>query len=199
MNSIKLDKQILKDLVSLGKKRHEAKDISFRNHSKHGRFRKYKGDSDVTIYDLTVTKRHIPHIAGVIGEFAYGKLIGEDVDRKIYSVRDDGVDFKNGAEVKTSTFYTGSFGQTELKIPKREYIERSPSLYVLARLNSKVLLKSPNEMIVDILGQISNNKFDSLKQEKQYIEGGPINYVVKQSDLDPVKVVEKPWFFDLWN
>ena len=50
-------------------------------------------------------------------------------------------------------------------------------------------------MIVDILGQISNNKFDSLKQEKQYIEGGPINYVVKQSDLDPVKVVEKPWFF----
>jgi len=198
MNTVKIDSEVLKDLVLVGKKRHEAKDISFRNQSKHGRFQKYREDTDVTVYGMTVTKRHIPHIAGVIGEYAYGKLIGEDIDREIYAVRDNGIDFKNGAEVKTSTFYSGNSGQTELKIPRKEYVERSPSIYVLARLSSNILMKSPPSIKVEILGQISTKKFDSLKTEKQYIKGGPVNFVVKESDLEPVGE-EKPWFLELWD
>jgi hypothetical protein len=195
MKSIRLNNSQLKDLAQVGKSRHEAKDISFRNVSKHGSFKKYKTNKVVNLYNLEVTERHIPHIAGVIGEYAYGKFIGEDIDRKIYSVRDVGVDFKNGAEVKTSTFYGGSWGETELKIPKREYLERSPKLYILARLSSEILVKSPPFLMVEILGQISSGKFESIKEVKQYIGGGPVNYVVGASRLDPVSPIEEHWYF----
>jgi hypothetical protein len=195
MKAIRLNDSQIKDLVQVGKSRHEAKDISFRNVSNHGLFKKYKENKDINLYGYNVTQRHLPHIAGVIGEYAYGKFIGEDIDRKIYAVRDDGVDFKNGAEVKTSTFYSGLWGETELKIPKREYLERNPKLYILARLNSEALVKSPPFLMVEILGQISSGKFESIKEVKQYITGGPVNYVVGESFLDPVEPKEEHWYF----
>jgi len=198
MKAIRLNDSQIKDLVQVGKSRHEAKDISFRNVSNHGLFKKYRENKDINLYGYDVTQRHLPHIAGVIGEYAYGKLIGEDIDRKIYSVRDDGVDFKNGAEVKTSTFYSGLGRETELKIPKREYQERNPKLYVLARLSSEVLAKSPPFLMVEILGQISSDKFESIKEVKQYITGGPVNYIVRESLLDAVsgRSKEEHWYFE---
>lgn len=197
-NKVRIDGRQIKELVQVGKNRHEAKDISFRNVSKHGNFKKYKVNKPINIYGQEVTQRHIPHIAGVIGEYAYGKLIGEDIDRNIYSVRDDGVDFKNGAEVKTSTFYSGLGRETELKIPKGEYQERNPKLYVLARLSSEALKKSPPFLVVEILGQISSGKFESIKEVKQYITGGPVNYIVRESLLDAVsgRSKEEHWYFE---
>jgi len=195
-NKVRIDSRQIKELVQVGKNRHEAKDISFRNVSKHGNFEKYKVNKPINIYGQEVTQRHIPHIAGVIGEYAYGKLIGEDIDRNIYSVRDDGVDFKNGAEVKTSTFYSSSREETELKIPKKEYSERSPKLYILARLSSEALKKSPPFLVVEILGEISSSKFESIKEVRQYTAGGPVNYIVKESLLDPVATKEEHWYFE---
>ena len=196
MRAVKLNLKELKALSSIGIKRHEAKDKSFRNVCKHGVIEKYD-DNLIELYDFKITKRHLPHITGVMGEYAYGKLIGEDVDRNIYDVRDDGKDFKNGAEVKCSTFYSGKWGETELKIPVREYEDRDPTKYVLTRLSDKSLLGSPNHLIVEALGEISSQKFDMIKGEpKQYTRYGPKNYVVKESDLDPIEIPQKEeWYF----
>jgi hypothetical protein len=49
--------------------------------------------------------------------------------------------------------------------------------------------------MVEILGQISSGKFESIKEVKQYIAGGPINYVVGASRLDPVPPTEEHWYF----
>lgn len=193
---VKLDKKELIALCSIGIKRHEAKDKSFRNVCKHGVIEKYTHDY-IDLYGFKITKRHLPHITGVMGEYAYGKLIGEDIDRNIYDVRDDGKDFKNGAEVKCSTFYSGRWGETELKIPVREYEDRDPTKYVLTRLSDKILLQSPNSLTVEALGEISSQKFDMIKgQPKQYTQNGPKNYVVKESDLDPIEASKKrEWTF----
>ena len=146
----------------LARQRHDAKDISFRNASVIGR--------QESEYD--------PHIIGVLGELAWAKFSGQEIDTKIYAVRDSGEDFPH-VEVKSIT-YIGR-GEPELKIKKTEYEARTPpSLYVLVKINKKYLNKA------QILGTISRASFDEQKKEKQYGKNMPVNYIV------PLSVMGKP-------
>ena len=142
------------------KKRHDSKDISFRN------ARRFHQSGD----------QYEPHTVGLFGEVAYAKLKGLKVNTLIYPVRDGGEDFKN-IEVKTITY--GGPGEPELKIPLKEYEERKPPmLYVLCRVNMKKLNQ------VEVLGEITRQDFDKNKVQKRYGQGHhPVNYIVPLSKM----------------
>ena len=142
------------------KKRHEAKDISFRNARRLG----------------SLENEYYAHTVGLFGEVAYAKLKGLKVNTLIYPVRDGGEDFKN-IEVKTITY--GGPGEPELKIPLKEYEERKPPmLYVLCRVNMKKLNQ------VEVLGEITRQDFDKNKVQKRYGQGHhPVNYIVPLSKM----------------
>ena len=142
------------------KKRHDSRDISFRN------ARRFHQSGD----------QYEPHTVGLFGEVAYAKLKGLKVNTLIYPVRDGGEDFKN-IEVKTITYYGP--GEPELKIPLKEYAKRKPPmLYVLCRVD----LKKPNR--VEVLGEITRENFDKKKVQKKYGEGHhPVNYIVPLSQM----------------
>ncbi len=142
------------------KKRHDKKDILFRN---------------TGILMKEINSFYLPHVSGIIGEKAYGKLIGQEVDTDLYDIRDNGEDFE-GVEVKTITYF-GS-GEPELKIKKREYLSKVPSLYVLARVSRDNLAK------VELLGKITRNNFDKYKKPKQYGPNNPENWVVGLSSME---------------
>ena len=113
----------------------------------------------------------------MIGELGYSLATGEDVDEEIYAVRDSGQDFE-GIEVKTIT-YMGA-GEPELKIPVKEYEQRTPpARYVLTRFNS-----GSNE--VEVLGQISRSRFDEVKKKKKYGMNKPLNYIVPLSHMETI-------------
>ena len=118
------------------------------------------------------------HFLGLVGEYAWSKHTGEELDTKIYSVRDSGQDFK-GIEVKTIT-YMGP-GEAELKITQKEYEERKPpKKYVLCRFDTK-------NVEIEILGTITRYMFDKKKTSKKYGRFYPNNYVVKLSDMRKLK------------
>lgn len=163
---IKLSKEQIDFCIDLGKKRHEAKHISFRRNS-------FSVSEEKRISD--VPSEYLPHIIGVIGELAWSLYTGESVDENIYKVRDSGEDFK-GVEIKTVT-YNGS-GEPELKIPVKDWESKTPNLYVLAKF----------DMVdtIELLGCIERKRFDEIKKRKKYGRFLPLNYVVKMSDLDGV-------------
>jgi DNA-directed DNA polymerase III PolC len=161
MVEIKISNNELKEVYSLAKKRHDAKDISFRNSSQFN----------------TSKNEYAPHSIGLLGEYAWGQYTGQSVDENIYAVRDGGEDFE-GTEVKTITYF--GEGEPELKIPKTEFDSRNPNLYVLCRVDKK------NLNIIYILGTISRESFDDNKIEKQYRSDAPINYIVPLSKMDKV-------------
>ena len=70
-------------------KRHDKKNMRFRN-------------TGILMENVNSSKHkfYLPHLTGIVGEKAYGKLIGAEVDTRLYDVRDDGEDFK-GVEVKS--------------------------------------------------------------------------------------------------
>ena len=161
---IRLSDSEVKYCKDLGAKRHFAKHPSFRNKD---RFDEFSVES-------------MPHILGVIGELAYAKLYGKKVDEEIYEVRDDGTDFDGETEVRTVT-YAGS-GTVDLKVPQSEYDRKSNvKTYVLAHVNQKKL----NE--VRLLGEISRDNFDKRKKKMQYGIRNPVNWIVTETQLDPLK------------
>lgn len=165
---IKLDKNDIVYAIKLGKKRHLAKNISFRNSGS------IKINSGFLLE--AIDKQFYPHIIGVLGELAYSKYCGEQIDSNIYSIRDSGEDF-NGIEIKTITYF-GS-GEPELKIPKTEYKVRNKiNLYVLSRIDSSKLYD------VELLGKITKENFDKLKVSKQYNKNYPENWVVPLSKME---------------
>ena len=84
-----------------GKKRHYAKDESFRE------------KSPVKIKDSK--SKHESHSIGFLGELAWAKFTNQEVDTAIYAVRDSGEDFA-GTEVKTITYY--GEGEPEFKLSR---------------------------------------------------------------------------------
>ncbi len=69
-------------------------------------------------------------------------------------------------------------GEPELKITVKEYEQRTPpELYVLTRFNLK-------KHEVEVLGQISREKFDLFKKKKRYGSSLPMNYIVAASEMD---------------
>lgn len=147
-----------------GKKRHYAKDESFRE------------KSSVKIKDAK--SKHESHSIGFLGELAWAKFTNQKVDTAIYSVRDSGEDFA-GTEVKTITYY--GEGEPELKIPKAEFEKRkSVQNYVLVRINTSNLNKA------ELLGTISRRDFFENKVVKQYKRNYPINFITPLSKMSPV-------------
>ena len=119
MITITIEEAELAEVYSLAKKRHNAKDESFR---------------DTGILIPNPKSVYAPHTIGLLGEFAWGKHTQQRVDFTIYQVRDEGEDFKN-TEVKTLTYFGA--GEPQLKIKKQEFLSKNPSLYVLARVTKR--------------------------------------------------------------
>jgi hypothetical protein len=157
----------------LAQRRHEAKDIFFKNKGRLAVAKKTLVDE--YIYD----KMHKAHFLGLLGETAYATAVGKKIDTNIYSVRDTGADV-NGAEVKTSTFLGAG---VELKILQKEFEIKSPKKYILARLNENRF----NE--VELVGEISREDFAKHKTIKQYGPNNPINYIVGVRHLEPIQII----------
>lgn len=171
---IKLSDSELNYIYNLAKKRHDAKHESFRNSSQI--IPEAKKDAFKSIYDID--QEYMPHFLGLVGEYAWSKYSGEPLDEEIYSVRDNGEDFK-GIEVKTIT-YIGK-GEPELKITVKEYQSRkAPEQYVLCRFDMQ------NSQI-EILGDITRENFDKEKKEKKYGRFLPKNFVVPLSKMRKLK------------
>jgi hypothetical protein len=147
----------------LAKKRHEAKNISFKNSGILTNTRK-----TTLVEEYIYSREHKPHFLGLLGEIAYASITGQKIDTKIYSVRDSGFDVGN-VEIKTSTWMGSG---VELKIKKQEFEQKHPDKYVLARIDENKFF------IVELVGQISRRNFDRFKSIKQYKPNNPINYVV---------------------
>lgn len=150
---IKLSKDNLINIIELSKKRVEAKSSSVRRSNQN-----YKNDEV------------LPHIDGIVGEWAYSKLINYPINEEIYC-HGDKEDFP-GIEVKTSTFKGKN---VTLKIEKKKYQNRKPEYYVLMKYD-----KISNE--VEFIGSISRVKFDKIKESKNY--GYVDNWIVNEKDLD---------------
>lgn len=167
---IVLKNEQIKYAKELAKKRHEAKNIKFKNTgiltntSKSTLVEKY-------IYD----KSHKPHFLGLLGEMAYATVSKKNIDTNIYSVRDSGFDVGD-AEVKTSTWMGKNI---ELKIKKNEFESKCPSKYILARIDENKF------NVIELIGEISREDFNKYKVVKQYRPDNPINYVVGIEHLKP--------------
>ena len=174
------------NLIRLGVARHSAKAASFRN---SGHISKVKTSRKNKAYDKFVKAfkekmgvddenlhQYIPHILGVMGEYAYSEYAMLELDRQIYNIRDDGADFPGNIEVKTSTFAHG----TELKITHKELKQRGvKDLYVLC------FISEDDPFTVIVLGSITGEEFMEKKREKQYA-GGPLNWVVSLDDMQSI-------------
>lgn len=160
---ISLSKEQLEYAKVLAAKRHEAKDISFRNSKRlHGNIKKTKVDH----YVLDIT--HKAHFLGVLGEMAYAEAVNGKIDTNIYELRDKGFDV-NDVEVKASTWMSGDI---ELKVQKNHFETKFPKKYVLVRIDEN------NFDSIEVIGEITRQDFDKNKKIKQYAPNYPINYIV---------------------
>ena len=159
-------------LRTIAANRHEAKHIGIKNSGiLTPQSRKTK------LNDFLYHFTHKPHYIGVAGEFAYSVITCQDIDEKIYDIRDTGFDVGR-AEIKTSTW---GGEDIELKIKKTEYELKHPDKYVLMYLNENSF------ETIYCIGEISREDFDKYKVEKQYGPKNPINYVVGKKHLSPTK------------
>jgi hypothetical protein len=111
---------------------------------------------------------------GTAGEIAYGKLHGLKVNFMLQSHGDGGIDFKDGAQVKTVT-YEGD-GKKELKLSKL-YSRKIPKKLVLAHYDA-----THKNDYVTLIGEISYDNFLNKKKEKYYFNKKV--YYVTEDDLD---------------
>ena len=82
------------------------------------------------------------------------------------------------AEVKASTWKGDDI---ELKVTQREYNNKErPEKYVLVRVSEK----TPS--MVEMVGEVSAERFEAEKRVKQYRPGYPVNYIMGADDLDEV-------------
>jgi hypothetical protein len=111
---------------------------------------------------------------GTAGEIAYGKLNGLKVNMLLKSQGDGGIDFKDGAQVKTVT-YSGK-DKKELKMSKL-YSKRIPKKLVLAHYDAQ----NKNDHVT-LIGEISYDNFINRKKEKWYFNKKV--YYVTEDELD---------------
>ena len=171
---IEIQHSKVQELLQLAKKRHDAKPKNFRN---SGILIKRSEDP---------IENYLPHVIGIIGEYAWGKHTGQPIDEVIYKVRDF-EDF-NGEEVKTTTYF-GS-GEPELKIKIGEFKDKAPKRYILARTDKTKALHALNSgaesIFVELLGQITREDFEEKKKVKKYGANNPFNYIVTLSLMEPL-------------
>ena len=151
-----------------------------RHYRKHESFR----ETNTAIFKKNRKNQKIlSHEIGALGEVAYSVYTGKELDENLYDLGDTGIDcFENGSEIKTTTFRGNG---AELKITKEEWDSKPPypKKYVLTRVNLDNLQR------VELIGEITREKFDSIKVEKTYIKGernAPVNYICTMRDLKTV-------------
>tara|TARA_R110000803_G_scaffold110897_1_gene179353 strand:+ start:489 stop:959 length:471 start_codon:yes stop_codon:yes gene_type:complete len=95
------------------------------------------------------------HYVGALGEMAYSIYSGKEIDTTTIGRGDDGTDFDNGVDVKTST----SKYKPNLLIFKKQFERKFAKNYVLA------WLKLP---VVELIGTISRDDFNEHKEIKNF-------------------------------
>jgi hypothetical protein len=174
----KRDKQIvrltgsdLKRAANVGMNREDAKTIPNRFRITH--------ENEAALNKYIADKKYRPHFLGIIGEIAYAKFIGGEINEEIYHNHgDDGRGDVGNVEVKASTWRGDDI---ELKVTQREYnTKQRPDKYVLVRVSEK----TPS--IVELVGEVSVSRFEAEKKIKQYRPDAPINYIMSAEELDEV-------------
>ncbi len=119
------------------------------------------------------------HIIGLLGETAFAKEFGLQVDNEIHAwAGDDGWDFElNGkkVDVKTCVYYD----DPELKIRIDKYVPEV-DLYVLCAVKNLQMQQ------VDLVGYATRDMLKTA-QRKQYKDGKPMNYVFKEHQLRDIR------------
>lgn len=105
------------DAIALGKARQGAKKELWANNDA-GFHKGVKG-------------REFPHIVGLLGEIAFGKLIGKEINRELYALGDCGWDF-NGIDIKTTLYQGKDLG---LFIKEKD-LQKKCDYYILARTST---------------------------------------------------------------
>ena len=141
----------------------------------------YTSEEDLgnKIYKYIREPKHRSHFLGLLGELAYAKFVGGEINEEIYFNRgDDGRGDVGSAEVKASTWKGDDI---ELKVTQREYNNKErPEKYVLVRVSER----TPS--MVEMVGEESAERFEAEKRVKQYRPGYPVNYIMGADDLDEV-------------
>lgn len=166
MQSIKLSQKELLEALDLATQRHEAKHVSVRDTGP-----RMTSKYDTKLVDFIGDVRYKPHFLGLLGEMAYAKATGGEVNKEIYNGGDDHTGDVGRVEVKTSTWMGPDI---DLKITQREVeeIDNQPERYALMRVNES------NFSNVEFIGEISRDDFIKKATKKRYKAGYPMNYIL---------------------
>ena len=169
---VRLTGKELKKAATVGMGREDAKTVA-------SWMPKNEEDLGNKIYKYIREPKHRSHFLGLLGELAYAKFVGGEINEEIYFNRgDDGRGDVGSAEVKASTWKGDDI---ELKVTQREYNNKErPEKYVLVRVSER----TPS--MVEMVGEVSAERFEAEKRVKQYRPGYPVNYIMGADDLDEV-------------
>ena len=172
MQSIKLSEKELLEALDLAAQRHEAKHVSVRDTGP-----RMTSKYETKLVDFIGDIRYKPHFLGLLGEMAYAKATGGEINKEIYNRGDDHTGDVGRVEVKTSTWMGPDI---DLKITQREVedIENQPERYVLMKVNES------NFSEVEFIGEISRGDFIEKATKKRYKPGYPMNYILDGRKLD---------------
>ena len=172
MRSIKLSEKELREALDLAAQRHEAKHVSVRDTGP-----RMTSKYETKLVDFIGDIRYKPHFLGLLGEMAYAKATGGEINKEIYNRGDDHTGDVGRVEVKTSTWMGPDI---DLKITQREVedIENQPKRYALMKVNES------NFSEVEFIGEISRDDFIKKATKKRYKPGDPITYILDGRKLD---------------
>ena len=172
MQSIKLSEKEMLEALDLAAQRHEAKHVSVRDTGP-----RMTSKYETKLVDFIGDIRYKPHFLGLLGEMAYAKATGGEINKEIYNRGDDHTGDVGRVEVKTSTWMGPDI---DLKITQREVedIENQPERYVLMKVNES------NFSEVEFIGEISRGDFIKKATKKRYKPGYPMNYILDGRKLD---------------
>jgi len=172
---VELTPEEVADALDLASQRHEAKHASVRDTGAISRATIPKG---TPLEDFIPDRRYRAHFIGLLGEVAYAKATGGEIDRNIYSGGDSHLGDVGRVEVKTATWMGPD---VHLKITERELQkENQPEKYVLARIDEK------NFHCVELIGEIGRDDFMEKSISKKYGRSYPKNQIMDAADLDPI-------------
>ena len=172
MRSIKLSQKELLEALDLATQRHEAKHVSVRDTGP-----RMTSKYETKLVDFIGDVRYKPHFLGLLGEMAYAKATGGEINKEKYNRGDD---HTGDVEVFYITTSTWMGPDIDLKITQREVedIENQPERYVLMKVNESNFSK------VEFIGEISRGDFIKKATKKRYKPGYPMNYILDGRKLD---------------
>lgn len=113
------------------------------------------------------------HYVGAVGEYAYSKVSGEEVDYKTIGKGDKGFDFGDGIDIKTKA----SEYKPDLILNAIQYERKNPKTYVL------VWIRTPKQKLeeteVELVGWIHREDFE-IKKDSTFINGDHVYLLHKE-------------------